>query len=62
MRIGWRAPKATSWRVDQPAVPRERFEDVADVGVGDPDVLCQARDGRGASGACVGLRAAYAKK
>ena len=23
----------------QPAVPRERFEDVADVGIGDPDVL-----------------------
>ena len=39
MRIGWRAPKATSWRVDQPAVPRERFEDIADVGIGDPDVL-----------------------
>ena len=41
--MGWRAPKATSWRVDQSAVARERFEDVADVGVGDPDVLAGTR-------------------
>ena len=46
----------------QPAVPRERFEDVADVGVGDLDVLARhsAREVRAAL--VSGLRAAYARK